>query len=390
MSENINDTNTDQQERSPEQATADVSSQVVQSAQASQNANAPEQPAQPSGDGAAQPTTQPSSDTAGQHSTQPASDAAARPTQTAQPGAAPQQPAQAASYAAAAPAQQAQPAGAAYQMPLQPQAAYPAGAAASAQPKRKVWPWVLLACLLAFLIGLGGCAGCTAIGMLLGTEPVSRDNSLHQYDYDDLPYSYDSSTSSSDTYGGFTLDDIRNAAGTLTNDVDEGKAASGAYVVGKDIDAGYYFLQGMTSQEGNFYVFTPEGSGTYSLKASIVYVGHYFYNLEEGQVIVFMPAGNDLRMIPSDQADFNPSAPYSSGLYRVGEDIPAGTYTITVSDDAPRSTTQEYATYVMKDLEFSDDSILDTKYLLKGSKQTVTVEEGQLLELYGCTATPAN
>ena len=375
MSENINDTSTDQQEQSPRQATGDVSSQVVQPAHASQNANAPEQPAQPSGDATATPA-------------QPENGTAAQP--AAQPAATPHQPAQAASNAAAEPAQQAQPAGGAYQTPPQPQAAYPAGAAAPAQPKRKVWPWVLLACLLAFLIGLGGCAGCTAIGMLLGTEPVSRDNSLHQYDYDDLPYSYDSSTSSSDTYGGFTLDDIRNAAGNLTNDIDEGKAASGAYVVGKDIDAGYYFLQGMTSQESNFYVFTPEGSGTYSLKASIVYVGHYFYNLEEGQVIVFMPAGNDLRMIPSGQADFNPSAPYTSGLYRVGEDIPAGTYTVAVSDDAPRSTTQEYAAYVMKDLEFSDDSILDTKYLLKGSKQTVTVEEGQLLELYGCTATPAN
>lgn len=375
MSENIYDTSTDQQEQSPRQATGDVSSQVVQPAHASQNANAPEQPAQPSGDATATPA-------------QPENGTAAQP--AAQPAATPHQPAQAASNAAAEPAQQAQPAGGAYQTPPQPQAAYPAGAAAPAQPKRKVWPWVLLACLLAFLIGLGGCAGCTAIGMLLGTEPVSRDNSLHQYDYDDLPYSYDSSTSSSDTYGGFTLDDIRNAAGSLTNDIDEGKAASGAYVVGKDIDAGYYFLQGMTSQESNFYVFTPEGSGTYSLKASIVYVGHYFYNLEEGQVIVFMPAGNDLRMIPSGQADFNPSAPYTSGLYRVGEDIPAGTYTVAVSDDAPRSTTQEYAAYVMKDLEFSDDSILDTKYLLKGSKQTVTVEEGQLLELYGCTATPAN
>lgn len=375
MSENINDTSTDQQEQSPDQATGDVSSQVVQPAHASQNANAPEQPAQPSGDA----TTTPA---------QPTNGTAAQP--AAQPAATPHQPAQAASNAAAEPAQQAQPADGAYQTPPQPQAAYPTGAAAPAQPKRKVWPWVLVACLLAFLIGLGGCAGCTAIGMLLGTEPVSRDNSLHQYDYDDLPYSYDSSTSSSDTYGGFTLDDIRNAAGSLTNDIDEGKAASGAYVVGKDIDAGYYFLQGMTSQESNFYVFTPEGSGTYSLKASIVYVGHYFYNLEEGQVIVFMPAGNDLRMIPSDQADFNPSAPYTSGLYRVGEDIPAGTYTVAVSDDTPRSTTQEYAAYVMKDLEFSDDSILDTKYLLKGSKQTVTVEEGQLLELYGCTATPAN
>lgn len=265
-----------------------------------------------------------------------------------------------------------------------------------AQPQRKVWPWVLLACLLAFLLGLGGCAGCTAVGLLIGNAPQTRDGSLHQYDYDESPFGYNynyddgSSSSSSDSYGGFTIDDIASAAGTLPNDVDEGKASAGVYVVGRDIDAGNYFMQGMTSQEGNFYVFSPEGSGTFSLQASIVYIGHYFYELEDGQVIVFKPSGNDLRMIPADEADFSPQAPYTSGLYRVGEDIPAGAYTITVSDDAPRDATQEYAAYIMQDLKFDDDSILDTKYLIKGSKQTIDVEEGQLLELFGCTATPTD
>ncbi len=271
----------------------------------------------------------------------------------------------------------------AQQFPAQP---------AQPQPTRKVWPWVLLACLLAFLLGLGGCAGCTAIGLLLGNPPQNRDASLHQYDYGETPYGYgydyDDDAYSSDTYGGFTIDDIVDAAGNLPGDVDDGKANAGVYVIGRDIDAGSYFLQGMTSQEGNFYVFAPEGSGTFSLKASIVYVGHYFYDFEDGQIVVFKPCGNGLCMIPAGEAEFSPQAPYTSGLYRVGQDIPAGTYTITVSDDAPRETTQDYAAYVMQDLEFNDDSILDTKYLIKGGKQTVTVEDGQLLELYGCTATP--
>lgn len=272
--------------------------------------------------------------------------------------------------------------------PAQPQAAQP-------QATRKVWPWVLLACLLAFLFGLGGCAGCTAVGILLGNPPQTRDGSLHQYDYDDAPFGYDygysyDDSSSSDVYGGFTIDDIVKAAGELPGDIDEGKASAGVYVIGRDIDAGSYFLQGMNSQEGNFYVFSPEGSGTYSLDVSIVYVGHYFYDFEDGEVVVFKPSSNDLRMIPAQEADFNPQAPYNSGLYRVGDDIPAGTYTLTVSDDAPREATQDYAAYVMQNLEFDDDSILDTKYLIKGSKQTVTVEDGQLLELFGCTATPEN
>lgn len=344
---------------------------------------------------------------------QPAAGAAAAPqtgpsstdanTQVNAAGAAAQTPAQPATPPAPGPVSQAnpvytagQPAPAA-QQPIYNQAAAQPGAAPT-QQKRKVWPWILLACLLAFLLGLGGCAGCTAVGLLLGSNPDARSGSLHQYDYDDIPYGYDSgsnsnsgsSSSSSDIYGGFTMSDIQNAAEGLSGDIEDGKAASGMYVVGRDIDAGSYFMQGKTNEESNFYIFTPEGSGTYSLKASIVYVGHYFYDLEDGQIIVFIPAGQDLRMIPTDQADFNPSAPYSSGLYRVGTDIPAGTYTVSVSNDAPASSTQEYAAYVMQDLEFNDDSILETKYLLKGQSQSITVEEGQLLELFGCTATPTD
>ena len=47
------------------------------------------------------------------------------------------------------------------------------------------------------------------------------------------------------------------------------------------------------------------------------------------------------------------------------------------------------AAYVMKDLDFDDDSITDSKPLLRGSTQTVTVEDGEWLELFGTIATPA-
>ena len=43
----------------------------------------------------------------------------------------------------------------------------------------------------------------------------------------------------------------------------------------------------------------------------------------------------------------------------------------------------------MKDLDFDDDSITDSKPLLRGSTQTVTVEDGEWLELFGTIATPA-
>ena len=103
-----------------------------------------------------------------------------------------------------------------------------------------------------------------------------------------------------------------------------------------------------------------------------------------------MPSAKSMLMIPADQADFQPQTPYASGLYRVGQDIPAGTYTITVSPDAPHNASQDYAAYVMKDLDFDDDSIIDSKPLLRGSTQTVTVEDGEWLELFGTIATPTD
>ena len=260
----------------------------------------------------------------------------------------------------------------------------------AAEPKpAKKWPWILLGCALAFLMGLGGCVGFATVGMVADSLH-SRADGVHSYDFDDLPYGYDpDDLPDSDYYGGFTLSDIKEAAGDLPCDIDdEGKATAGVYVVGRDIDEGLYFLQGNPSTEAEFYLFSPEGSGTYSMSAAVTYTGNHFADLENGQVIAFMPSAKSMLMIPADQADFQPQTPYASGLYRVGQDIPAGTYTITVSPDAPHNASQDYAAYVMKDLDFDDDSIIDSKPLLRGSTQTVTVEDGEWLELFGTIATP--
>ena len=260
----------------------------------------------------------------------------------------------------------------------------------AAEPKpAKKWPWVLLGCALAFLMGLGGCVGFATVGMVADSLH-SRADGVHSFDFDNLPYGYDpDELPDSDYYGGFTLSDIKEAAGDLPCDIDdEGKATPGVYVVGRDIDEGLYFLQGNPSTEAEFYLFTPEGSGTYSMSAAVTYTGNYFADLENGQVVVFMPSAKSMLMIPADQADFQPQAPYASGLYRVGRDIPAGTYTITVSTDAPHNASQDYAAYVMKDLDFDDGSITDSKPLLRGGTQTITVEDGEWLELFGTIATP--
>lgn len=293
----------------------------------------------------------------------------------------PQAAQQPSGYAVPPQAPYAQPSYGSAQPPANPYAAEP-------KPAKK-WPWILLGCALAFLMGLGGCVGFATVGMVADSLH-SRADGVHSYDFDDLPYGYDpDELPDSDYYGGFTLSDIKEAAGDLPCDIDdEGKATAGVYVVGRDIDEGLYFLQGNPSTEAEFYLFSPEGSGTYSMSAAVTYTGNYFADLENGQVIAFMPSAKSMLMIPADQADFQPQTPYASGLYRVGQDIPAGTYTITVSPDAPHNASQDYAAYVMKDLDFDDDSIIDSKPLLRGSTQTVTAEDGEWLELFGTIATP--
>mgnify|MGYP004561071369 FL=1 len=315
----------------------------------------------------------------------PQPDTAASPVQApgnADPAAVPQTAQQPSVYAAAPQAPYAQPSYGATQPPANPYAT------AAPKPAKK-WPWVLLGCALAFLMGLGGCVGFATVGMVADSLH-SRADGIHSYDFDDLPYGHDpDDLPDSDYYGGFTLSDIKEAAGDLPGDIDdEGKATPGVYVVGRDIDEGLYFLQGNTSTESEYYLFDPEGFGTYSISAAVTYTGNYFADLENGQVVAFMPSSTSMLMIPADQADFQPQAPYASGLYRVGKDIPAGTYSITVSPDAPHNASQDYAAYVMKDLDFDDDSITDSKPLLRGSTQTVTVEDGEWLELFGTIATP--
>ena len=116
------------------------------------------------------------------------------------------------------------------------------------------------------------------------------------------------------------------------------------------------------------------------------YFGNYFVDLDEGDLIVFDP-GDEATMYPAPSTSTNPTAPYTNGCYRVGIDIPAGSYTITAATVGEGETDEDSAAFVMKNLDFDDDSIVDTKYVIPGGEQTVTVSNGQYLELFAATAT---
>lgn len=297
--------------------------------------------------------------------------------------------------------------GAAPQPPVPPAPVYgyEAPAPAGGQGQKRRWPWFLLGLAVGLVIGLGGCVSCVGV-MAAASYDDARSS------YPDSRYYYDDS-SRGDGLGGSdaapVLPDVPDsvAPGTYTaeeiaetmfpdgapSDVpaDGSVCKAGMYTVGANgqIPAGLYYLQGTEDAESHYYVFEPaEGvEGRYEVDDSVVYFGNYFMQLDEGDLVVFKPAG-DQTMYPAPSESIEPTVPYNDGCYRVGIDIPAGSYTITTYAPSAAATENECGAFVMKDLDFDSDSVVESAYVIPGGKQVVTVTEGQYLELFATTATP--
>ena len=265
---------------------------------------------------------------------------------------------------------------------------------------------------MGLVIGLGGCVGCAGIMAAATYDDYAVQSSPYQdYDRYRLPDdgygrrgeeapavpSMPGTPDSSAAVGTYTADEIAKTLfpdGVPTDAPAEGAVCkAGVYEVGAagQIPAGLYFMQGAEDAECNYYLFeaADDAPGRYEVDDSVVYFGNYFAQLDEGDLIVFKPAG-DQTMYPAPATSINPAAPYNDGCYRVGIDIPAGTYTITPYGPSAAATAKECAAYVMKDLDFDDDSITESVYVITGGTQTVTVTDGQYLELFATTATPVD
>ena len=277
--------------------------------------------------------------------------------------------------------------------PPSPYGAYYTGPAPVPQkPKRKVWPWVLGIVLLVILLTFGGCVGCAFISVVAFSDDSSDSYASDTYAYDfDYDYELDNPDAYDDLFAGSTIDEIEGIYGLTTQTPgSDGRCIAGIYVVDAagDLQPGLYYFGGSQTAESAFYLYEPTDDGTYLIDTGITYFGNYYMELDQGDLIVFAPGVDDLAFSPADEAPVACTAPYPSGLYRVGTDIPAGSYTIRVQEEAAATTSNECAAYVMTDLEFDDDSIVDTKYVAVGGSQKVTVTDGQWLELFAVTAEP--
>ena len=198
----------------------------------------------------------------------------------------------------------------------------------------------------------------------------------------------------------FTYADIVAAppdvAGTMEVDPDTGlvSCTAGAYQVGtlSGIPAGVYFLEGSDTQESTYFLFKAVSGradpqkAQYAYYGQNTYLGNYFLSLSEGDLLVYLPAGEDDVMYDASLASIDAGSPLTSGFYRVGVDIPEGTYRVELDPDLADSVSLEPGAYVMSERSFPDGTFTDERYVTVGSNQTVTVRNGDWLELYGATA----
>ena len=308
-----------------------------------------------------------------------------------------QQPGSTNAQGAAAPNAQPQQAVPNQQIP-QPQAA-PYGTPPTPPQKKKHTGCIVAAIIAVILVVLLGVAGCSACSAVISSVEDSRVNHPN-FDLPDNNYPSDPIASAGNSYvrdafglsansnASLTADELNTIqadyfANTSKQPDEEGDYPAGVYYIGSDIPAGGYWFDGDDDELSNFYILQPSDNndGTYDVTHINSYYGHNLTEVQDGEVLI---VDNGEEMTPLDQPRETFTPPYESGTYRVGTDIPAGTYQLHLGEVNDYS-----ACYVMKDLNFTEESYLFEAYYIDGDQpDEITLEEGTYVELYNMSMTP--
>lgn len=165
-----------------------------------------------------------------------------------------------------------------------------------------------------------------------------------------------------------------------------GLMPAGVYVVGETINAGTYWFEGEDDEPSSFYLLQPTDDGqAYNVTLLNDYYGHNLMDLKAGEVLILDNNADMQHIDPIAPLDDEFEAPYSSGVYRVGVDVPAGSYRLDVGSGADDFS----AVYVMADLEYGDGSYLyEAQYVEGDTPEEIVLEEGTYVELYNMTMSP--
>ena len=283
-----------------------------------------------------------------------------------------------------------------------PQSTYtqtpPPAAPVTPQKKRGLSTGVLVTVIVLAIL-LASIGGCAALwGLVNNASTTLPLSNIEQHpSYSNSPHTDDETMNSGlryrylledNNYDALTTDELSKINTLLKGDdlysTDE-EHQPGVYYVGKDIPAGLYWVDGDETEVTYYFKLKPTQDGsaqtTYTVSHGNSYYGHNIVDVAEGDVLIV-----EEEALPLDQMNEKFTSPYKSGVYRVGADIPAGTYTLSAgkADDY-------YGYYVMKDLSYNEDSYLDQGYFMNVNEHpTITLEEGTYIELYNLTMKPAN
>lgn len=198
--------------------------------------------------------------------------------------------------------------------------------------------------------------------------------------------------------GRFTFDELLESHKCQQAMGVNGEYGAGAYIVGADgaPTPGLYTTHGSQTETSSFFVYRPSSEeGKYELAYPYTYFGIAFADLKEGQVFIYEPAIEEDTWSAAPSWSVGTDVPLLSGTYRVGIDVPPGTYVATAEEQSASAIADLIGDMtpqvnVYPSLDFSSEEPLLKEGLPRfGTSDdafTFTVENGQILELFGCTA----
>lgn len=157
------------------------------------------------------------------------------------------------------------------------------------------------------------------------------------------------------------------------NSIDKYKP--GVYLIGSDLPAGEYAMIAQSSSVSAYYCVYPDTS-----KSDIIGNNNFelidYVTVSDGQLLEVSRA----TIVPANQYSVD-ALQYlvGSGRFRVGKDIPAGTYKLEVN------TSRRHGYYAVYNSSLPDADIVQNNNF--ENNDYVTIYEGQYLEISGCKAT---
>ena len=247
------------------------------------------------------------------------------------------------------------------------------------------------------ILGFAGCASCAMfIGQVGDFSIRGPETEVPESSLPPIPFGGDGYKEAvpGNSKESLSLEDLLEYSSQFDNMTLNGKTSAGGYYIGKPSDeatpslgAGEYFFEGSNDRENTLQVFSKDpSSDNFNLAYSMSFYGNYMASLKDNEFIIYEPSNSISTMYALKDEPFETSEPYPSGLYRVGVDIEAGTYSI-IGNEKLQNNGMPMGAYVYSSLDFANPKTTISEHELSNVAQEITVQDGQYLEIYKGTAT---